>query len=89
MSVKSTSHGEEIPSQTCTEKRYLCAVSGLAPGAAVARGVRSPASAPGQLCGPWSSLQSHTLENKAAGDAQSGPNKSQIPHSVLQGCFCY
>lgn len=21
--------------------------------------------------------------------AQSGPNKSQIPHSVLQGCFCY
>lgn len=59
------------------------------PRAAGARGVGIPASAPGQLCGPRSSLQSHTLENKAAGDAQSGPNKSQIPHSVLQGCFCY
>lgn len=89
MRMKSVSHGEEIPSQTCTEKRYLCAVSGLALGAAVARGMRIPARAPGRLCGPWSSLQSHTLENKAAGDAQSGPNKSQIPHSVLQGCFCY
>lgn len=59
------------------------------PQAAVVRGTGLPASSPGQLCGPWSSLQSHTLENKAAGDAQSGPNKSQIPHSVLQGCFCY
>lgn len=29
--MKRTSHGEEIPSQTCTEKHYLCAVSGLAP----------------------------------------------------------
>lgn len=81
------SHGEEIPSQSCTEKRYLCAVSGQAPGAAVGRAARMAASAPGRLRGPWSALQSHTLENIAAGDAQSGPNKSQIPHSVLQGVF--
>lgn len=26
--MKSTHHGEEIPSQSCTETRYLCAVSG-------------------------------------------------------------
>lgn len=30
--MKSTSHREEIPSQICTEKHYLCAVSGLALG---------------------------------------------------------
>lgn len=32
MRMKSTSHGEEIPTQTCPEKHYLCAVSGPAPG---------------------------------------------------------
>lgn len=89
MRMKSKSHGEEIRSQSCTEKRYLCAVSGQAPRAAVVRAVGTAASAPGWFCGPWCSLQSHTLENIAAGDAQSGSNKSQIPHSVLQGCFCY
>lgn len=45
--MKTTSHGEAISSQSCTEKRYLCAVSGLDPGAAVARAAGIAARAPG------------------------------------------